>query len=185
MIDTNMGIIENVISYIKEQVGVVDVFVMDDDMSKDVDSIEKSIKTRTNHDYVNIGYDMALEREHRLCLFITKAFEREFRTRLVLMTGDGTIMGMNLMQDEIEEYSKRDDVLFVSNDFVVFPEEHGEGEEMFVLYPYEFKELEDMIPGCRDAIGFFPTPSSDAYLKERFGLPIDQFIFSTLIAFNG
>ena len=180
-----MGTMENVISYIKEQAGTVGVFEMDDGISKDVDAIEKSIKTRTNHDYVSIGYDMAMEREHRLCMFITKEFERDFRTRLVLMTGDGTVMGMNLMKDEIEEYRKREDVLFVSEDFIVFPEKHGKGDEMFVLYPYEFRELEEMCPGCMSAIGFFPTPSSDAYLKERFGLPIDQYIFSTIIAFNG
>ncbi len=180
-----MGVKENVISYIKEQSGTIGVFEMDDDVSEGVDAIEKSIKTRTNHDYVSIGYDMAMERDHRLCLFINKEFKRDFRTRLVLKTSDGTIMGMNLMHDEIEEYRKRDDVLFISDDFIVFPERRGKGDEMFVLYPYEFDELTEMVPGCTDAIGFFPTPSSDAYLKECFGFPIDRYIFSTIIAFNG
>jgi hypothetical protein len=66
----------------------------------------------------------------------------------------------------------------------VFPKRHGSGDEMFVLYPYEFVEIEKMGPGCTRPIGYFPTPSSDAYLKERFGFPLNRFIFSTIIAFD-
>ena len=179
-----MSVPDEVMSYIRDQKGIVGVFEMDDDVSRDVDAIEKSIKTRTNHDYVSIGYDIAMERKHRLCVFYTDDFEKEFRARLQLMTTDGTVMGMNLMPEELNVYRDREDVLFVSDDFIVFPEIHGEGEEMFVLYPYEYEELHSIVPGCRNAIGFSPTPSSDHYLKERTRTEESQFIYTTIVAFD-
>ena len=44
-----MSVKEKVISYLKEQEGVVGILDMDDELSRAVDSIEKSIKTRNNH----------------------------------------------------------------------------------------------------------------------------------------
>lgn len=179
-----MSLLNDAIEYMSRQKGVINVFEMDDTVSADIDAIEKSIKTRTNHDYVSIGYDYALERKHRLCILFTDDFRRDFRTRLQLTTTDGTILGTNVYPEELDEYSKREDVIFVSDDFVVFPEIHGEGEERFILYPFDFTELQDAVPGTSNSIGFFPTPSSDHYLKELTNTPESQFIFSTIIAFD-
>ena len=180
----NMSIMDTIIAYMKEQVGVVDLFIMDDDVSNGVNEIEKSIKTRTNHDYVNVGCDHSMDRMHRICVFYTNDFQKEMRARLKLMTTDGTVMGMNLMPEEIEGYKAREDVVWVSEDFIVFPEVRGKGEEMFVLYPYDYGELHDIAPGCRNAIGYSPTPSSDHYLKELAGVPESQYVFTTVIAFD-
>lgn len=179
-----MSVKEKVISYLKEQEGVVGILDMDDELSKAVDSIEKSIKTRNNHEYLSIGYDLAMERIHRVCVFYTNDFKKDFRARLKLMTSDGTVMGTNLMPEEMDEYRGREDVIWISDDFVVFPMIRGSGEEMFVMYPYEYKELHDIAPGCSNAIGFSPTPSSDSFLKEKAGIEESSFIFSTVVAFD-
>ncbi|MGN1044761.1 MAG: hypothetical protein ACI4Q9_02240 [Candidatus Methanomethylophilaceae archaeon] len=181
----HMSVIDNVISFIMEQEGVVGVFEMDDEASREIDRIEKSVVTRTNHEYRSIGYELAMKRQHRLCVFYTNDFTVDMRSRLKLMSSDGTVMGTTLMRDEIDEYKERDDVLWVSDDFVVFPDVRGEGDEMFVLYPYEYKALQQAAEGCVDPIGISPTPSSDHYLKQRSGTPESSMIFSTIIAFDG
>ena len=127
-----MSVVDRVMSFIKGQEGVVGVFEMDDDVSKEIDRIEKSIVTRTNHEYKSVGYEIAMKRRHRLCVFYTNDFTVDMRSRLKLMSSDGTVMGTTLMKDELEEYRKRDDVLWISDDFIVFPEIRGEGDEMFV-----------------------------------------------------
>jgi hypothetical protein len=181
-----MGALEDVIKYLRGQVGVIEVFKLDDNVSAAIDTIEKSIKTRTNHDYINKGCEYSLTREHRVCILFTKDFRKkwEFYGRLHLVTSDGTILGTNVYPNEIEEYKERDDVIFVSEDFVVFPDVKGCGEESFVLYPYDFNELQEVVPGCHNAIGFFPAPSSDHYLKELMGVDDTQYVFSTIIAFD-
>lgn len=179
-----MSVVDRVMSFIKGQEGVVGVFEMDDEVSKEIDRIEKSIVTRTNHEYKSVGYEIAMKRRHRLCVFYTNDFTVDMRSRLKLMSSDGTVMGTTLMKDELEEYRKRDDVLWISDDFIVFPEIRGEGDEMFVLYPYEYKDLQKNAEGCLDPIGISPTPSSDHFLKQYTGTPESSMIFSTIIAFD-
>ena len=181
-----MAVLEDVIEYLKGQTGVIEVFEMGDDVSTDIDAIERSIKTRTNHDYINKGCEYSLTRDHRVCILFTKEFRKNwnFYGRLHLVTSDGTILGTNVYPNEMDDYRGRDDVIFVSEDFVVFPEIRGCGEESFVLYPYDFEELQEIVPGCHNAIGFFPTPSSDHYLKELKGVDDTQHIFSTIVAFD-
>ena len=181
-----MAVLEDVIEYLKGQTGVIEVFEMGDDVSTDIDAIERSIKTRTNHDYINKGCEYSLTRDHRVCILFTKEFRKNwnFYGRLHLVTSDGTILGTNVYHNEMDDYRGRDDVIFVSEDFVVFPEIKGCGEESFVLYPYDFEELQEIVPECHNAIGFFPTPSSDHYLKELKGVDDTQHIFSTIVAFD-
>ena len=64
-----MSVVDRVMSFIKGQEGVVGVFEMDDDVSKEIDRIEKSIVTRTNHEYTSVGFQSARERRQRLCVF--------------------------------------------------------------------------------------------------------------------
>lgn len=179
-----MRIQEKVIEYIRSTPSVLNVMVMDDETSNAVLAIEHSVKTRMHQDYKNMGYDLAMEREHRLCVFVTDGYMFEKRTTLKLMTTDGTIMGTTLLPEEIPEYRKREDLIWISEDFVVFPDIIGKGEEAFVLYPTEIPEISEAVPECTGAISVSPTPSSDAYLKELAGIPLTKRIFTSIIAFD-
>ncbi|MBO4552746.1 MAG: hypothetical protein J5673_06060 [Candidatus Methanomethylophilaceae archaeon] len=179
-----MSIVQKAIDYIRTVNGVLDAYEMDDEVSNAVSDVEKSVRTRTNHDYKNVGYDFAMERKHRICVFYDDTYIFGVRSVLKLMTSDGTIMGTNLTPDEIPEYRKRDDVLFVSEDFVVFTNIIGKGEEVFVLYPFEIHEIEENVPGTKNVIGSSPTTSSDDVLKQRFGKPAVKGMYTMIIAFD-
>ena len=137
-----MGIVQDVMDYVRTVDGVLDVHEMDDRISDEVWSIEKSVRTKNDSDYRNIGYDMAMERKHRICVFYDDTYIFGVRSILKLMTTDGTVMGTNLAPDEIEQYKGKDNVLWVSEDFIVFTDVIGKGEEMFVLYPHELQEID-------------------------------------------
>lgn len=179
-----MTIIQNVIDYLLTVNGVLDAYEMDDEVSKSVFDVEKSVRTRTNNDYKNIGYDIAMERKHRICVFYDDTYIFGKRSILKLMTSDGTIMGTNLTPDEIPEYKKRDDVIWISEDFVVFPNIVGKGEEAFVLYPFEIHEVEENVPGTSFVIGTSPTTSSDEILKLKFNKPMVRGMYTMIVAFD-
>ena len=179
-----MSIVQNVISYLLTVDGVLDAYEMDDDVSGAIHDVERSVRTRIDSDYKNVGYDIAMERKHRICVFYDDTYIFGKRSILKLMAADGTIMGTNLSPDEIPEYKKRDDVLWVSEDFVVFPDVVGKGEEAFVLYPFEIREIEENVPGTSLAIGTSPTMSSDEVLKHRYGKPMVRGIYTMIIAFD-
>lgn len=179
-----MSIVDDVISYLRTFSEVIDAKEMDDDTSSSILEIEHSIKTRTNHDYQNVGYDIAMKKKHRICIFFKQGYLFEKRSVLKLMTSDGTIMGTNLLPDQIPEYRNRTDVIWISDDFVVFPNIVGKGEEAFVLYPSEIPELTEAVPGCTAAISVSPTTSSDAFLKKMNGYSITQDLYTSIIAFD-
>jgi len=179
-----MPIIKNVIDYILTVSGVLDAYEMDDEVSRSVFDVEKSVRTRTNNDYKNIGYDIAMERKHRICVFYDDTYIFGKRSILKLMDSEGTIMGTSLLPEEIPEYQERDDVIWVSEDFVVFPEITGKGEEAFVLFPFEIHEIEENVPGTTFVIGTSPTTSSDEVLKHKFNKPMVKGMYTMIVAFD-
>ncbi|MBQ2762381.1 MAG: hypothetical protein IJF47_01555 [Candidatus Methanomethylophilaceae archaeon] len=176
--------VQKVVEYLKSLTGVVKVIQMTDEMSNNVMDIEKSIKTQSQHDYDNIGYDLAMNKKHRLCLFFTDDLPIKMKSILKMITSDGTILGTSLEPDEIESYKGRDDIIWISEDFIMFTNIQGNGPESFVLYPYPVKELDAIAEKELNAIGTFPTSSSDMYLKECVDIPLTDNIFSTIIAFG-
>ncbi len=179
-----MGVTEDLIAYLKKAEGVHDVYQMDDDVSQKIWDIEKSVRTTLQNDYKNVGYDIAMKKQIRLCVFYGNTYIFGKRSVVKLMCSDGTIMGTSLHPDEIESYKDRTDVIWISEDFVVFPEVTGVGEESFVLYPIDIPEIEADVPGCFNVIGTSPTLSSDILLKETFGKENGPDIFTMIIALD-
>ncbi len=179
-----MDTVRCVIDYLRTVKGVLDVFEMDDGVSRDVWDTEKAVRTKMDTGYRNDGYNVAMERAHRVCVFYDQTYIFGKRSILKLMTSDGTVMGTNVMPSEMDEFRARDDVLWVSEDFVVFPDVVGSGEEAFVLLPFPMEEVEQNVPGVSSAIGSSPTPSSDKILKKRFGKPQVLGLNTMIIAFD-
>lgn len=179
-----MGVKEDVLTYLRTVPGVIDIMEMDEDTARAVWDIERSVKTKTQNDYKNVGYEYVMKRKHKVCVFFKSGFLFEKRTVLKLMTEDGTIMGTTLKPSEIPEYKDREDVIWISEDFVVFPMIQGKGAEAFVLFPYEVPEISDSVPGCLGPIGASPTTSSDLFLKSVRNLSVTDRIFTAVIGFD-
>ena len=179
-----MGIMQDVIDYLRTVRGVLDAYEMDGALSYDLWYVEKSIKTKNNSGYKNVGYDEAMKRKHRVCIFYDDTYIFGKRSILKLMTSDGTIMGTNLLPEEIDEYKKKENVIFVSEDFVVFTDKIGNGEESFVLLPFPIEEIEENVPGTKNVIGTSPTMSSDTELKRKFSKPNVRGMYTMIVAFD-
>ena len=179
-----MDVTDGVLEYVKTVTGVLDAYVMDDEVSKAVLEIERSVRTQTNSDYKNLGYEEAIKRQFRVCIFYDDTYIFGKRSILKLMSSDGTIMGTNLSPDEIELYRGRDDVIWVSEDFIMFTDVVGKGDEAFVLLPFPIEEIEESVPGSRNVIGTSPTMSSDTELKRVFHKPMIRGVYTMIVAFD-
>ena len=179
-----MDRISDMLDYLRTVKGVLDVFEMDEPLSNEIWDIEKSVRTTIRNEYKNVGYDIAMDRKHRVCVFYDDTYIFGKRSIVKLMSSDGTIMGTSLHPDEIESYKGRDDVIWISDDFVVFPQIVGKGEESFVLYPIDIPEIMEHVPEANRVIGTSPTLSSDTALKSKFNKPMMQGIFTMIIAFD-
>ena len=174
---------ERVLDFYRSQPGVVRVEPMDDEISKTVLDIELSTRTQADGDYENLGYKMVMKKDHRVCLFITDEFEMKHHTTLQFVDDENNIIGCMVSEDEMDEFKARDDVIWVSKDFVMFPDKIGESNGRFVLYPFECKEM-DAATGCCDSIASSPALPSDTAMKQRWSIPNDKRIFSLVIGFD-
>ena len=179
-----MGVPEDFIDFYRSQEGVFDIIKLTDEQFGEAHRIESGICTQAGCEYENIGFELLAKRQHRFCIYVEAGFRFEKKSHLKMMTGD-TVTGMLLSPEEIPDYKERADVIWVSEDFVVFPDVVAEGEDRFVLYPYEFPELSELIPGCSNAIGASPAIPSDMYLKHQIGLGIDKGIFTFILGCDG
>ena len=179
-----MDLLSRAEEYFASTRGTYSTWRITDEAMDHVLEIEKDTRTQTDNDYVNVGCIRVAEKEHHLCVFYDDHMSRDLHAKVVLMTDDGTVMGTSLHRSEIPLYKDRDDVIWVSEDFIVFPEIVGRGEERVVLYPVPLPDLDEAI-GCDGAIGTSPTVVSDTYLKEQRGIPIGQRIFTMIIGFDG
>ncbi len=175
---------DDVIMYLRTVQGVLDVFEMDDWVSNSVWDVEKRVRTTLKTDYKNIGFDIAMKKHHRLCVFYDETYVFGKRSIVKLMTDDGTIMGTTLYPEEIPEYKGREDVIWISDDFVVFPYVVGKGDEAFVLYPFDIPEVEEHVSDAKNVIGTSPTAESDMVLKKKYNKPMAKGIYTVVVAFD-
>ncbi len=178
-----MGRLEQAMDFFSTVEGIHSTWGLSDEEVRKILEIEGSVLTQNNQEYENVGCKVVAEKEHRFCAFYTDEFQHEYHPRVVLTCDDGTIMGKTIFPEEMEEYRGRTDVIWVSEDFVVFPETVGTGEERFVLYPFEIPQL--IRSGFEGAIGASPTVISDTYLKGLHNLPVGTRLFSLIIGFDG
>ena len=180
----NMGVLEQVVDYLKGIPGVVEAFPIDDDLAHEIDHIERSICTTSNHSYRNVGYDDAMGRECRICVLHTLDYFFNKRAIVKLRTSDGTVMGTTLYPYEIPAYKRMENVIWLSDDFVIFTNTHGSGTEEFIVTSFDIPEISQEIPECCGVIGSSPTMSSDMLLKSKRGISPTNDIYSTIVAFD-
>lgn len=178
-----MSICDDLIGFYRTQKGVFDIIELTDDQFREVHSIESGIVTQAGQEYENVGFEVISRRKHKFCLYVDSDFKFEKKSRLVMMNGDA-VTGMLLSEDEVPMYMGREDVIWVSDDFIVFPDIELMSEDRFVLYPYEFNELSEIVPGCVDAVGTSPAVPSDWYLKQIVGIKPDSKIFTFILGID-
>lgn len=179
-----MDVVDRVIDYLNRVPGIVKVFRMDDRLAKEVDDIEKSICTSSSHNYRNLGFDDAMDRKYRICVLHTQDHFFQKRALVKLRTTDGTVMGTTLYPYQIPAFKRMDNVIWLSEDFVVFTNVHGRGEEEFVVTSFDLPEISRAVPECTGVIGASPAMSSDILLKTEADIPLTDNIFSTIIGFD-
>jgi hypothetical protein len=180
-----MDPVEKAVDILRNTKGVVGVFIMDDDVSNKVLAEERSVISITGMDVQNIAFEEVMKREHRVCIVYDNGFFEEPKGTPVIMivNSSNEVVGTAVPEDMFEEYSKRNDIIWVSDDFVLFTNSNTDGTERFVLPPCKYDALSEK-EGCRDAIFSSPATTSDILMKNHFGVSTCQKTSTIVIGFN-
>lgn len=170
---------EEVLRKLKSREGVLDAFVIDGDTRSMIECEESSIRTSGGLVYENLGMDRSRGMDTHVCVF-SKGFITEPGGPLVVMTDDtGTIYGHNVPRKcKLSSFTVRSGAVWISDDFVVYPDIIPRCEPKFVVLPYKLDFL------GTDTTSYNPALSTDCLLKERFGFGGRGDLTTTIVSFN-
>ncbi|MFA6710028.1 MAG: hypothetical protein WC067_02185 [Candidatus Methanomethylophilaceae archaeon] len=180
-----MDPVERVVDILSSTKGVIGAFVMDDDLSKRILMEERSVISITGMDVQNVGFEEVMGREYRICVVYSNgSFEEPKGTPVIIMVNSSDeIVGTAVSEDMMEEYSERKDVIWISDDFVIFADSNTDGTERFVLPPCRYSALNEK-DGCKDAIFSSPATTSDIMMKNHFGVGSSNKTSTIVVGFN-
>ena len=148
---------EEPLEIVKNLRGVVHAFYLSEDILSKMKEEEAKVRAAGgNIDVDNQGFSQALTRQHVIAIIKDPRFRPP---------------------------PEPDDVVWLSDAFVMFPEVHGDGGEKFVMPPVSFPELNPS-NGCKNVISCSPAPTCDLLMRQHYKYPDDPKLASVLIAFD-
>lgn len=165
--------------------GVIEAFYLEDDILAKVREEEATVRAVGNISVINEGFNEALKREKVICIVKDPRFRPPPTPTVTLMSTDGKCMGLEVFPETAGEYMGREDILWLSDGFVIFTDvvpEPGSGQA-FIMPPVPFPEINET-NGCKDVISCSPAPTCDKMIREWHGMDDNGKYASVLIAFN-
>ena len=178
--DKKLDEIERVLASLR---GVKHVFYLTGDMKKGLEKMERRYPPIGPLTVQNDGVLECLKRRHVACIVKDGTFRGPPHPTVILINGNGAVIGRELLSGEKVEPGEGTKTLFLGKDFVVFVgKESGKGSR-FVLPPIEFKEVEDVL-GTARVVSSSPSTAGDLFLRKKAGLEDDPKLASILIGFD-
>ena len=170
---------EEVLKKIRSRDGVLDAFVIDEDVLSMIEGEESNIRTSGGLVYENLGIDRSKEMDTHVCVF-SKGFITDPKGPMVVMTDDtGAIYGHDVPRKcKLSSSAVRNGAVWISDDFVVYPDIIPKSEPKFVVLPRSVDFLET------ETTSYNPALSTDGLLKERFAFGGRGDLTTTIVAFN-
>ena len=176
---------DKALEFIKGMKGVMDAFYLEGDILEKVKAEEATVIGAGNVPVINEGVNQAVMRDHTICIIKDPRFRPPPEPTVVLRSTDGKLMGVEVFPETSKQYMERDDVIWLSDGFIMFTDvTPGPGEdEKFIMPPIPFPELNES-NGCKDVISCSPSPTSDAMIREWRKFDPSGKYASILVAYN-
>jgi hypothetical protein len=133
--------------------------------------------------YENRALDDCYLKDVLMCIFCKGLVEEQKEISMVMMDDFGNITGNDIPPCLRSEYQGRKDLIWISDNFVIYTRAKQLSESRIVLLSRKFYALES-VEGVSDPICFYPNVTSDRILKERFMDTYDPQMCTMIIGFN-
>ncbi len=179
-----MAEVERVIELLKGMEGSIHVFRLDDATREKVVEIEHGVKASFGISCLNLGVEECLRRQNVIVVIKDSRF-RPPPEPTVLLVADGgeLIMGREVFPHERKDFEGKPNVIFLSQDFIVFTDKMPKTKEIFVMPPVSFPEVA-ALPDVSNVVSCSPSPPADMYVRATHGLPDDPKLASILIGYD-
>lgn len=166
---------ESILSRIRVEPGIVRAEIMPDALMGRI-VLEESTVTAAmgSMPVVNTGLDECMERDVRICLFEDADAWHPQATSMRMLNGTGETVGHDIPRESIPEYSGRDDIVFLSEDFVMYADMDMGDALCMEMLAVAYHGKGDWIPEWQSPIIWYPSSTSSDMIKDFFGHPKDS-----------
>ena len=175
-------IVENALSICKGLRGVREAYVLDGKIREEILEEEKKVMAAGGTGVDNQGIKEAFSREYVIAIIKDPRFRPPPEPTVLMLSGD-KVAGIEVFPWTSKEYEGRDDVIWLSDGFVVLTNQITDKPARFIMPPVSFPELNPS-NGCTDVVSCSPAPTSDLMMRKYEGLEDDGKLASVLIGFN-
>jgi len=175
---------EDIVSRIREMRGVVHVFPLNDTCRDRIWDIEKDIKAALGIPVINKGVEECLARKHIICIIKKASFRPPPEPTVMLVSDDGVVLGEEVLPHVKKKFLEnvKEEIIWLSEEFVLYPDRRGGRREYFVMPPVSFPEVEEM--GMQNVVSCSPAAPADMMLRQMHGYEDDPKLASILVGFD-
>jgi hypothetical protein len=179
-----MAKVEQVIELLKEMEGSIHVFKLDDATRLKVVEIESGVKATLGISCLNLGVEECLQRQNVIVVVKDSRFRPPPEPTVLLLADKGElVLGREIFPHERKDFEDQPNVIFLSQDFIVYTDKMPKTKEMFVMPPVSFPEVA-ALSGVRNVVSCSPSPPADMYVRAAHGLTDDPKLASILIGYD-
>lgn len=164
--------LEEVIEGLRAEKGVVFVDVFPDQLFDKVVAEERTVTAvMGTMPVTSTGMRDCMDRNTRLVVVEDERFWHPNVRTMNMRDSKGNIIGHNIPRAEIPEYMKRDNVAFISDDFIMYTDASMEGKPTMEMLSIPYRGSTEWIPEGMHSILWYPCTSSSQMIHKHFGLP--------------
>ena len=172
---------EKIAEILRKHSGVVRVEIPDRDFLSALEEDDMCVDTSFGMPIENKAMDACLSCDFVFCVYADMSFERPENTIMVMQDSAGNVFGHDIPDSQIESYNGREDIIWLSYDFILYPEAADVCEQMtLVMLPQEYRSFTEG-DGVSEALVFYPAVTTDCIIKDRYGDPNDSSIATLLM----
>lgn len=179
-----MGSLEKVVERFKTMDDKLHAFfVPTEEELKSFFDMEAGMQTSSGMPMINRSLEESVKREHHICIIQKKILDWVPHHHMTMVDSKGNIVGFDIIDGLEEDIYGRDDLIWLSDDFVMLPDA-CQGEVFIVLHPCPITLFDDD-PEVNDMILMFPAAPVDDLIRDTYGIPHVRDYNSAIVSFNG
>lgn len=164
--------------------GVIDAEQLDDEAMKVVTGIETSIRTVSGGMRIeNRGILDCAGMSRNYVLFCGSGFPRPEQVTMEMVDDAGEVVGHDVPPCMVDAFRSRDDVIWMSDGFVLYPGLVCDRDVRMVMLSSRMKVSGPL--GEFDVRSFYPSASSVEYLLGLFGREPDRSVAAVILGVDG
>ena len=159
---------EKIIETLMKHKGVLKVEPIDDDFIEVIKEEDLSVNTSFGMPIDNQALYNCFSRDFTLCLYADYTFEHSDCSIMMMKDSLGNVIGHDVAECHIKEYQDKEDLIWISDNFVIYTNVSMDNDIRLVMMPREYRGF-SFDDGVSEASIFYPMPTTDSIIRNKYG----------------